>query len=618
LIQKWWLEKADPVKPKVENLQALKADTTAAERSRMARLRSLNILDTQTEPLFDALTKAAALMTGMPIALITLVDENRQWFKSNVGLSDVQETPRDVAFCSYTIQGGEIMEIPDATIDARFAHNPLVTGAPGIRFYAGVPITLRDGLRMGALAVIDRRANMLSNDQRHALRELAHAAAEALDQRAILLEKNAALVREADVAREQAGRAVEFQKKLKASEAFLDRTGRAAGVGGWEVNLVNDEVIWSDETCRIHEVPPGYHPTMAEAIEFYAPEAREVIEAAVKKSIEDGRSWDLELPLITAKGRNIWVRAVGNSELEDGKPCRLVGAFQDVTLRKRAIAALENSDRRFRKLFEYSLGLICTHDADGVLLSVNPAAAHSLDYSMADLLGRSLADFMRPERRAGFQSYLDRIFTDGADSGVLELIAGDGSLRVWEYHNVLDDESDEPYVLGHAQDVTERYQHQRKLEEWSLRDPLTGCFNRRFITDLEASLGELDLWGCIAFDLDRFKRVNDQFGHQRGDEVLVAMARFLSNHLRPEDAVVRMGGDEFLVLLKHADASLTETVVTRINEDRSAAPISFTMGSAINHRGEPLEHMLAEADRRLYETRAIRATSTIDNAQLIR
>ena len=584
----------------------------AREQSRIARLRSLNILDTQAEPLFDAITKAAALVTGMPIALITLVDENRQWFKSNVGLSGVQETPRDMAFCSDTIQGDQILEVPDALVDARFQNNPLVTGQPDIRFYAGAPITLNDGLRMGALCVIDRQANSLSENQRLALQELARAASEALDQRAVLLEKNAALEREADTASMQAAIAEQLEKKLRASEAFLDRTGSAAGVGGWEIRLDTNEITWSDETCRIHELPPGHCPTMKEAVEFYAPDAREVINAAVQKGLEDGRGWDLELPLITAKGRHIWVRAVGNVELENGKPCRLVGAFQDVTLRKRAVNALEASNRRFRKLFEYSLGLICTHDADGILLSVNPAAARSLDYSYADLLGRSLADFMREEHRVGFQQYLDRIFTTGSDSGVLELIAADGSVRTWEYHNVLDDDDEDPYVLGHAQDVTERRQHQRKLEEWSLRDPLTGCFNRRFITELAVSMSALDRWGCITFDLDRFKQINDQFGHQRGDEVLVAMATFLSNHLRPEDAVVRLGGDEFLVLLRHADGAVTDSVASRIDEDRQTAPISFTMGSAYRHTGEPLEHMLVEADKRLYEVRAMRATPKVE------
>jgi diguanylate cyclase (GGDEF)-like protein/PAS domain S-box-containing protein len=579
-------------------------DKADLEQSRITRLRSLNILDTEAEPLFDAITKTAALVTGMPIALITLVDERRQWFKSNVGLADTPETPRDISFCSYTIQGKDVMEIPNALSDERFADNPLVTGYPDMRFYAGVPITLNDGLRMGALCVIDRQANALTDDQRQALRELGRAASEALNQRAALLEKNDPLTHEAETARVQSEIADLLEKKLRASEAFLDRTGRAAGVGGWEINLATDQIIWSDETCRIHDVSPGYAPTLKEALDFYAPQAREVIQSAVQTGIEEGRSWDLELPFVTAKGRHIWVRVVGNVEFENGKPCRLVGAFQDVTLRRRAVKALEDSDRRFRKLFEYSLGLICTHDADGILLSVNPAAARSLGYSIADLLGRSLADIMPAERRAGFRGYLDRIIATGSDSGVLELISGDGGLRIWEYHNVLDEDGDEPYVLGHAQDVTERQQHQRKLEEWSVRDPLTGCYNRRFISELAAAMGELDRWGCITFDLDRFKRVNDEFGHQRGDQVLVGMAKFLSNHLRPDDAVVRLGGDEFVVLLRHADGELTQTVADRIDADRQTAPIGFTMGAAVRRPGEPLEHMLVEADKRLYETRA--------------
>jgi diguanylate cyclase (GGDEF)-like protein len=87
--------------------------------------------------------------------------------------------------------------------------------------------------------------------------------------------------------------------------------------------------------------------------------------------------------------------------------------------------------------------------------------------------------------------------------------------------------------------------------------------------------------------------------------VLVGMARFLSNHLRPDDAVVRLGGDEFVVLLRHADSELTQSITKRIDADRQAAPIGFTMGAAVRHPGEPLEQMLVEADKRLYETRAV-------------
>lgn len=576
----------------------------ADETSRLARLRALAVLDTDAEPLFDALTRAAAAATGRPIALISLIDAERQWFKANIGLSDVSETPRDSAFCAYTILGAELMEVADARCDPRFVDNPLVTGEPNIRFYAGAPITLSDGLRMGSLCVIDREPGSLGDRQRQTLKALASAVAAALELRGFALEKRAACEREAEALRQEMESRRLLEQQLLAQKAFLKRTDRLAGVGGWELDLATNKLTWSDETCRIHDLPTGYQPSLVEALNFYAPEARPLIQAAVEKAIADGEGWDLQLPLITATGRHIWVHAIGTVEYaDDGQPRCLAGAFQDVTLRKRVIATLEASDRRFRKLFQYSLGLICTHDHEGVLLSVNPAAAKSLGYSVGEMIGRPLTDFMRPEQHSAFHDYLLRVITNDSDAGTLELIAKDGSLHTWQYHNVLDDEVDEPYVLGHAQDVTERQQHERKLREWSIRDTLTGCFNRRYLAELVAA-HQQERWGCIVIDLDHFKQVNDTHGHQRGDEVLIDMAKFLSRHVRSQDAVVRLGGDEFLVLLREAGKGLTEAVVGRIESDRAAAPIEFTLGSTTLDEGASLETGLAEADRLLYKARA--------------
>jgi PAS domain S-box-containing protein len=130
--------------------------------------------------------------------------------------------------------------------------------------------------------------------------------------------------------------------RLRASEAFLDRTGRIAGVGGWQVDLVSGDILWSDQTCRIHGVPEGYRPTLQEAIAFYAPDARATMEAAVQRGIERAQSWDLELPFVSAQGLSKWVRAFGEVESEDGRPVRLVGAFQDVTEQKARQDALQN------------------------------------------------------------------------------------------------------------------------------------------------------------------------------------------------------------------------------------------------------------------------------------
>jgi len=131
------------------------APPPANEAERLERLRALAVLDTAPEPLFDTLSRLAAAICGTPIALLSLVDASRQWFKANVGLPGVSETPRELAFCAHAILDGEVLEVGDACADPRFAGNPLVTGEPGIRFYAGAPLVLPGGLSVGTLCVID-------------------------------------------------------------------------------------------------------------------------------------------------------------------------------------------------------------------------------------------------------------------------------------------------------------------------------------------------------------------------------------------------------------------------------------------------------------------------------
>lgn len=270
-----------------------------------------------------------------------------------------------------------------------------------------------------------------------------------------------------------------------------------------------------------------------------------------------------------------------------------------------ALASLEASERRFRQLFQFSLGLICTHDLDGILLSVNPAAAKSLGYPIGEMMGRHLADFIRPENVPLFEQYLQRITVTGSDSGRLELRSADGEMRIWAYHNVLDDDGEERYVLGHAQDVTEQYRQERQLREWSLSDPLTQCYNRRYLAYLAESCMDEAL-GCIAVDLDRFKAVNDTYGHQHGDHVLIGVSHFLRKRLRQGDAVVRLGGDEFLVVLREADTEVLAALAARLHADAVEAPIAFTLGVALKPRGASLAEALDAADRRLYEARAER------------
>ena len=146
--------------------------TSTDEQERVAALHELCILDTPTEERFDRLVRFIKQKLQMPIALISLVDTNRQWFKTCLGLP-ISETSRDASFCAYTILGEEILIIPDATKDERFADNPFVTGPPFIRFYVGCPLHELQGHKIGTLCLIDRLPRQLDEQQLQHLRRIA-------------------------------------------------------------------------------------------------------------------------------------------------------------------------------------------------------------------------------------------------------------------------------------------------------------------------------------------------------------------------------------------------------------------------------------------------------------
>lgn len=156
--------------------------TAVNEAARLLATRATGLFDTPAHTHYDRIVRVAALLTEMPIALVSLLDEQRQWFKSRIGMS-MTETPRSWAFCNYTILENRIMVVEDATQDARFAHNPLVTGQEAIRFYAGVPLVDENACPLGTLCVLDRVPRQLTHDQMWALTELANIVSEEIQRR---------------------------------------------------------------------------------------------------------------------------------------------------------------------------------------------------------------------------------------------------------------------------------------------------------------------------------------------------------------------------------------------------------------------------------------------------
>ena len=171
----------------------MRAPLPANEAERLAALRRYEILDTAPEAIFDDLVLLASFVTGSPIATFTLVDAQRQWFKAQIGLGLV-ETERDEAFCAHAILDDEVMVVPDATRDPRFADNRLVVREPGVRFYAGAPVRSREGFNIGTLCVIDRQPRRaLLDHQRQALEAIARQASALLELRRTAAELAVAL-----------------------------------------------------------------------------------------------------------------------------------------------------------------------------------------------------------------------------------------------------------------------------------------------------------------------------------------------------------------------------------------------------------------------------------------
>jgi diguanylate cyclase (GGDEF)-like protein/PAS domain S-box-containing protein len=244
---------------------------------------------------------------------------------------------------------------------------------------------------------------------------------------------------------------------------------------------------------------------------------------------------------------------------------------------------------------------------EGEIVDGNPAFLEMFGVeSLDELKGFRTSDFVRPEVREREMALLER---EGSVRDIeFQVTRRDGEVRtvVDSAFLSVDHKTGEKYCHGILVDITQRKELQTQLLELSIRDPLTGCYNRRYLNTVtrQCEAQPKGEWGCIYLDIDHFKQYNDTNGHAEGDSVLVKMARFLMRHVRAEEAVVRVGGDEFLVVLCDSGPDQTEHVVSRLREAAPAsAPVPFSMGWAARRSGETFEETMIRADQRLLEVR---------------
>ena len=241
---------------------------------------------------------------------------------------------------------------------------------------------------------------------------------------------------------------------------------------------------------------------------------------------------------------------------------------------------------------------------DGEILDANPALLDMFGFAtLAELRAYRARDLLvDPTAREREIALLER---DGAVRDFeLEVLRPDGEIRTVcdTCYTCRDPETGETFYHGILIDITRRKELELQLRDQSLRDALTGCHNRRYLADLARRL--TDSWGCIFIDVDHFKQYNDVHGHQAGDDVLVRMSRFLLRQTRAEEACVRMGGDEFLIVLDGADAERTEQVARRLQlAALRGAPVPFSLGWSSREGGETLEATINRADKEMLKVR---------------
>ncbi|MBS0125369.1 sensor domain-containing protein [Thetidibacter halocola] len=424
------------------------------------------------------------------------------------------------------------------------------------------------------------------------------------------------------------------QRETERMHRLLTRTGAIAGIGGWELDLETNALTWTEETRRIHGVNADYVPTVEDAITFYAPEARATIARAVERAMADGTPWDLELPFIRRSGEHIWVRAIGEVEIREGLARCLFGAFQDVTERvlrdqelDTARQAAQQAQERLWAAFEALPEAFVLYDADDRAVLFNEkyrqtysesGGAIEIGQRFEDILREGLRKGQYPEAIGREQTWLkQRLELHRNPLGPLEQeLPGDRHLKIHEVRLPNGD------TVGFRVDVTqlkrqkaELKQKARALEIAATTDPLTGLHNRRglesVMQDLTSWADEDDRFGLLHVDLDRFKPINDVFGHPAGDFLLRRVADILKSTVRSGDFVSRIGGDEFVAVLNapcsdEAAQDIAQRIIRCCGEPvcwgdktlRFGASVGVALGSVAD-----LPRMLIDADIALYEAK---------------
>ena len=462
------------------------------ESARIAALQALGILDTPADPLYDDIVLLASQLCASPIALVSLIDEDRQWFKARTGL-EATETPRDIAFCAHAIQRpGDLLVVEDAAADPRFRNNPLVTGAPHIRFYAGAPIVTAGGEALGTVCVIDDHPRRLESPQAAALAALARQVGALLE-----LGRTAALQKEQSRALQKLGEQARLQQEH--SDELLDVVLRGADLGLWELRLQNDH--WTSDP-RERELL-GYRPDEDPAgpagwRALVHPEDLPAVEQALARHASgETAHFSSEHRMRHRDGQWRWMRSSGVIVEHDaqGVPLRLVGTDLDITARRLERDALLHANSMLQRTSGLAQvgGWQLDLASSRLSWSEQVYRIHEIDPG-TDLSLLSALDFYSPESRPAIEEAVEAAIHGGTPYDLeLPFVTARGR-HIWVRAQgvAVQDENGMPVRLeGAFQDITLRKTAQQAVERSEERLQLALSGTRSAVFDWNLGTGRV-------------------------------------------------------------------------------------------------------------------------------
>jgi diguanylate cyclase (GGDEF)-like protein/PAS domain S-box-containing protein len=399
-----------------------------------------------------------------------------------------------------------------------------------------------------------------------------------------------------------------------------------AHVGAWVWHITTGDLWWSDEVYRIFGLEPQEFPATYEAfLQHVHPGDRAELEGRVAAAVAGTADYDITHRVMRPSGDVRVVRERGKvSRDAGGSPVRMLGVVHDITDEHALRQALADSEARYRLLTENAYDVIWTMELDGTISYISAAVERVRGFTPTEARHQSLDQIHPPESAARVAEYFGRLFAaieSGTEPptflGEQEYYRKDGSIMHGEVQVIPQTDADGNVVriLGVTRDISDRRRLEEELNRLAVTDPLTGVWNRRQGQQLlDSGLAEARRYGTdvslLMLDIDHFKAINDEHGHQVGDAVLVELCRRLSAHLRPSDALVRWGGEEFVILARHTDLDAATSLAEKLRALVAATPldgagtITVSIGVAHLEPSDDVDRWLFRVDQAMYEAKA--------------